>query len=273
MLVLFVIILILAAVLFAGVAKSSKSAASVSRVSGVSSKPTPPPDGDVRTSTEPTPRYDSMGIRYVDSKANIERVKALAVTLALAVSAADGYIRGTELALIRDWARETIGGEGNESDKTEARRKVDKAIHRAAKLFRCGSRIDVYRICKEIAQIASISQRYNILNLCLHVAKADGVATAQELELLTKFSRWLTVDEDRFRAMMEKVLPVSMHEVKDMEFVLGVRPDMSKEKARKCLNKEYRKWNARATHFNPEIQGQADDMLKLISETRKEYIG
>ena len=270
MLVLFVIILILAAVLFAGVTKSSKSAASVSRVSGVSSKPTPPPDGDVRTSTKPAPRYDNMEIRYVDSKANIERVKALAVTLALAVSAADGHIRGTELALIRDWAKETIAGEG---DKTEARREVDKAIHRAVKLLRRGSRIDVYGICQEIAQIASTLQQYNILNLCLHVAKADGVAAAQELELLTKLARWLAVDEDKFRAMMEKVLPVSMHEVKDMKVVLGVRPDMGKEKARKCLNKEYRKWNARATHFKPEIQEQADDMLKLIAETRKEYIG
>ena len=122
-------------------------------------------------------------------------------------------------------------------------------------------------------QIAPIAQRYEILNFCLHVAGADGVAATEELDILARFAGWLAVDEDRFRAMVEKILPVGMHEVEDMEIVLGVRPEMSKEKARQRLNRQYRKWNARVTHFNPEIRTQAGHMLKLIAQTRNEYVG
>jgi preprotein translocase subunit Sec63 len=62
-----------------------------------------------------------------------------------------------------------------------------------------------------------------------------------------------------------------MHEVRDMETILGISSDMSKEKVRKHLNKEYSKWNSRVTNADPDIQSQADQMLKLIAEARSQY--
>ncbi len=82
---------------------------------------------------------------------------------------------------------------------------------------------------------------------------------------------WLEVDADRFRIMMEKVLPVDMHEVRDVEAILGITSDMSKERVRKHLNKEYSKWNSRVTNVDPDIQTQADQMLKLIAEAKSQY--
>jgi hypothetical protein len=73
--------------------------------------------------------------------------------------------------------------------------------------------------------------------------------------------------------MMGKILPASMHEVEDVEVILGVTTDMSKDETRQHLNQEYRKWNARVTNFDPEIQTQADHMLNLITKVRSEYIG
>jgi hypothetical protein len=71
--------------------------------------------------------------------------------------------------------------------------------------------------------------------------------------------------------MMEKVLPVDMHEARDVETILGITSDMSKERVRKHLNKEYSKWNSRVTNADPDIQTQADQMLKLIAETKSQY--
>ena len=70
---------------------------------------------------------------------------------------------------------------------------------------------------------------------------------------------------------MEKVLPVDMHEARDVETILGITADMSKERVRKHLNKEYSKWNSRVTNADPDIQTQADQMLKLIAETKSQY--
>jgi predicted ArsR family transcriptional regulator len=46
---------------------------------------------------------------------------------------------------------------------------------------------------------------------------------------------------------------------------------MGREKVRRHLNKEYSKWNSRVTNADPGIQSQADQMLKLIAETRSQY--
>jgi hypothetical protein len=111
------------------------------------------------------------------------------------------------------------------------------------------------------------------LNLCLYVAQANSSVTQEELTVLKELANWLEIDMDKFREMVEKVLPVDMHEVLDVETILGVTSDMNKEKARQQLNKEYSKWSARVTSSDPEIQSQADQMLKLIAEARSQYVG
>jgi hypothetical protein len=45
---------------------------------------------------------------------------------------------------------------------------------------------------------------------------------------------------------------------------------MGRENTRRQLNRYYRKWNSRVTNADPEIQAQADQMLKLIAEARSQ---
>ena len=139
--------------------------------------------------------------------------------------------------------------------------------------FRNGHHLNTYKICKEVVQITPVADRYDVLELCLYIAQAKGFATAEELTLLKNLAIWLEVDMDRFREMTERILPINMHEVKDIEVILGVTPDMNKEKTRQQLNKQFCKWNSRVTNSNRTIQDQADQMLKLIAEARNQYIG
>ena len=111
------------------------------------------------------------------------------------------------------------------------------------------------------------------MDLCLCVVQANGVATLKELTLLNNLARWLEVDGTRFRSMVEKILPVCMHEVEDIEVILDISPDKSKNQTRRQLNEEFRKWNARVTNFDSKIQVQAGHMLKLITDARSKYIG
>ncbi len=214
--------------------------------------------------------YDNPEFGYIDLQENIQRTKILTVALAFAVSAIDKKLYNCEIELIKNWARDNINA-ADTSDK--AKRNLDKALNKTVAFFRNGNHLDTYKICKEIVQIAPVADRYDILELCLYVAQAKGFATAEELALFKDLANWLEVDTDRFREMTERILPVSMHEVKDVEVILGVTADMSKEKTRQKLNKLYCKWNSRVTNPNPAIQDQADQMLKLIAETRSQYIG
>jgi len=214
--------------------------------------------------------YENPDFGFMDLQENSERTKVLAVALAFAVSAADGDLHDWEIDLIKNWARDNILDSPEEASDQDIPR-LDKALNKTIAFFRAGNRLDGCGICRELLGIAPIAQRYDILELCLYVARASGTVAAEELAILKDLATWLEVDPERFRVMMQKVLPIDMHQVKDIQTVLGITLDMDKEKVRRHLNKEYSKWNSRVTNSDPAIQGQADQMLRLIAEARSQY--
>jgi hypothetical protein len=214
--------------------------------------------------------YKNPTLGYQDVQDNEERTKTLAVALAFAVGAIDNRLSSDEVQVIRDWASINIQ---SAQDSGAASAKLDKAIENAVHFFRHGGQLDTYSICSEVAEIAPPADRYDIVDLCLHVARAKQSVTGEMLAALRDLANWLDVDMDRFRAMLEKTLPASVCQVEDLEIILGLTPNVSAEKARMQLNKEYSKWNARVTNSSPEIQAQADQMLRLIAEARTQYVG
>ncbi|MDT8301860.1 MAG: tellurite resistance TerB family protein [Sedimentisphaerales bacterium] len=214
--------------------------------------------------------YHNREFGYLDLKENNQRSKTLAVALAFTVSAADGKMYDCEIELIKNWSRENI--DLSETSSKE-RRKLEKALKETITFFQEGNKLNSHDICREIVEIAPPADRESILNLCLHVAQANGSVTSEELTLLKDLASWLEIDTDKFREMVQKVFPVDMYEVMDIETILGVTSDMNKEKARRRLNKEYSKWSARVTNADPDIQSQADQMLQLIADARSQYIG
>ena len=213
--------------------------------------------------------YDNPFFGYIDVQENSEHSKTLAVALAFAVSAADGRMYECEIELIKKWAKDNINL-AQSSDKAE--RELDKALNEVITFYREGNKLDTYNICREVVAITPIAERCEILELCFNVAKANGNVVAEELRFLKDLANQIEIDGGKFRELMEKVIPLEMHEVKDIESILGVTSAMNTEIARARLNKEYVKWNSRVTNTNPEVQNQADQMLKLIAEARSQYI-
>ena len=213
--------------------------------------------------------YDNREFGYVDLEENRQRVKTLAVALAFTVSASDGKMFNCEVDLIKDWARNNVG---LSEASIRARRKLERALNKTFAFFREGCRLNTQEICRELVQIASAADIQDVMGLCLHVAQAKGSVAPEELRILSNLAGWLELGPEVYRGMMERTLPLNMHQVKDAELVLGVTSDMSEEMTRRHLNREYSKWNARVTNCDPQIQAQADEMLSLIAEARREYV-
>ncbi|MHC4637796.1 MAG: TerB family tellurite resistance protein [Planctomycetota bacterium] len=214
--------------------------------------------------------YENFKYGYMDLEHNLILTKTLAVALGFSVSAADNnQIADCKIKLIKDWLmKNTDCSRASFRDKY----RLKKAFNKTYKFFREKKKINVYNICKETVGISSVAQRYDILEFCMLVARAEGAVSKEELKLLKNISDWLELDYDRFRELMEKIIPASMHNVEDIEVLFGVTPDMTKEQTRQLLNKEYRKWNARVTHSDSQVKNQADHMLELIAETRNQYL-
>jgi hypothetical protein len=218
--------------------------------------------------------HENVYFGYIDLQENIERSKTLAVALAFAVNAADGGLNDSEVNFIKNWARENINtapSNGSASLLENSRTKLEKALDETVTYFRDGNLLNTNDICAEIADIVPIAQRYDILELCLNALKASGSVDSEELGLLKYIVKWMEVDNEKFRSMLEKYIPLSMLDTKDYEAVLGVTSDMTGETVRTHLNREYAKWNSRVTNSDPNIQSQADQMLKLIAEARSQY--
>lgn len=205
---------------------------------------------------------------YIDLQENIERSKTLAVALAFSVCAADGNLHDGEVDFVKKWARENIN---NTQTADNARQRLEKALDETVSFFNDGNHLNTYDICMEIVEIVPVSNRHDILEFCMNAAKTNGSVGSEVLKMIKDISGWLEIDAKTFRAMMEKIIPIDMLDTPDVETILGVTSDMTGEKAREHLNREYAKWNSRVTNSDPKIQTQADQMLKLIAEARSQF--
>lgn len=226
--------------------------------------------GDLLACASSTLDFESIETGYLDIEDNIERAKTLAVGLAFSVGAANGALLDPEVNVIHAWVTTNFGStDASSGTKLE----LERALQKTAAFFRKGGRLNLPEVCREIVAIAPLIGRLDILDLCLRVVAAKGQVTAMELMLLKDVSSWLAIDRSRLRTMVEKVLPVEMHQTQDTEMILGVTNDMSMEQARQQLAREYAKWSSRVISTDPAIRRQADQMIKLIADTRTQYVG
>lgn len=214
--------------------------------------------------------FENIETGYLDIDDNIQRAKTLAVGLAFSVGAANNALQEPEINVIHGWVRTNFGsGDASEG----ARLELEQALRKTATFFLRGGRLNLEEICREIVEIAPMVGRLDIMDLSLRVAGAKGQVTAADLRLLKDLAQWLKIDRGRLRTMVEKTLPVSMHQSEDAEMILGVTTEMSKDEVRHQLNREYAKWSSRVISSDPAIRKQADQMLNLIADARTQYIG
>jgi uncharacterized tellurite resistance protein B-like protein len=152
--------------------------------------------------------YDNPDFGYLDSRENIQRSKTLAIALAFAVSAVDEKLHDCEIKLIKKWTKENV--DLSETTAKE-RRKLDKAFKEIIAYFKSGKKLNNYNICQEIVEIVPLEDRYGIMDLCLHVAQANGSVTEKELNLLKDIAGWLEIDVEKFREMIQKVFPIEKY--------------------------------------------------------------
>jgi len=226
--------------------------------------------GNVLVSSQSEFTYMNSTPGYIDSMKARLRAAELAVKLAVSVSAADGIFAGTEGHVVQEWIKKRIAS-SIDSQKQEVKQKLNSAVESAMTASSSAAPQDIEHLCKDLIDMnplpaASMGDKYDILELCLKVASADGTAMDAEMNLVNSLAKNLGVDSERFRTMMEKIIPVGIHETEDVNTILGIDPSWTVEQKRKHIRAENRKWRALATHSDPEKQKQARQMQELIAK-------
>jgi len=211
--------------------------------------------------------HQNRELGYEDLAENKERTEQLTVSLAVAMSAADGVLHESEGTVVQEWIKKRVNT-APEAKKQATKNRLNEASRQAVLAVESDQGMDIKGICEELIDITPPAERYSILELCMQVTGADETAADDEMKVLDSLAEWMQVDMARFRSLLSKALPVSIHEVEDAQRLLGLRPEMTPEERRSHLRAEFRKWNARATHADPKMRQQATRMLELIAEER-----
>jgi len=218
-----------------------------------------------------TVTHDNERHGYEEITENRKRADELAVKLAISISAADGRLDKVEGTVVTEWARKRVNT-ARESDRAEVKARLNRAAKETVSAVRSGGVVAIERICEELNDITDLGDRYDILELCMRVAGADQAAAEEELAELDSLAEFLELDCDRFRAMMNKMLPIGIHTDKnarrDARRVLGITDDMTLEEIKAHLLKEFQTWNSRVVHSDPKVRERAARMLELIAAER-----
>ena len=199
---------------------------------------------------------------------DVNAATSLAIPLALAVAGVNSWISRGQGRVVEAWATRN-GAISPGSGRVGY--VFAKLVARFIAFFPSRHLARAAVFGKEIAGISPFAVRCDILELCLRVVRAGGFASVAQLVMLKKMACCFEIKTDRFRSMVERILPITIHEAVDMEICLGVTTEMDNSQICHQLSKEYRKWNARVTNSDRQVRIEAERMLKLVSRARKLY--
>jgi tellurite resistance protein len=214
--------------------------------------------------------YTNDGHGYLDRADNIEYFEEMLIKTAMLVSASDGDMDANEASVVKSWIQKRLSGY-NDHAVGEAKERLNSYVKDVYQEIKADS-IDIYEVLEGIENIASEGEKFELFQICLDVAQADGEADDAELKIIHEIAEYIKLDRKQFRSMIEKTLPVTMHVSQaDDEMLLGIDSSMSDKEIKKHLREQYQKWNARVASSDSATREQAEKMIHLIAEARKKY--
>ena len=217
--------------------------------------------------------FDEPG--YMDEIENIDAAKPLMVEIAMQMAMSDGSLDQSEGDVIKKWIKKEIDL-ASDSKKENIKKKLNTALESSYKKLSSGENIDL--IIDNFSEIASKNIKYQLIEFCLDVLSADGVADEGELQHLEELTAKIGLNFDEVQKMKDKALVkidtknIEGGESASDESLLSMKLDLSKDEALIFIKKEYRKWNGRLNTLNSgKERDNAQRMLDALARLRKKY--
>ena len=208
---------------------------------------------------------------YLDLIKNRKKFEEVIIKVALLVSNSDNEMASSEADIIKRWVQARLTAY-DENARDEHKQRLNGYIREGYNQVK-NDEIDIHSTLDEINDIASDGEKYELYELCLKVASADGKAEQEELDMLDDITDYLNLDRAKLQSMLEKELPINIYtsSIENKEALVGITVDMDNKQIKKHLIKKYSKWNARVAHKDEKIRKQADEMIQIIIELKQKY--
>jgi len=217
--------------------------------------------------------FDEPG--YMDEIENAFACKPLMVEIAMNMAMSDGVFDEAEGNIIKKWIKQEIGY-AQDTKKDDLKKQLNDSLESSYKKIlatgNVNSSIDKFN------DIATKSFKYQLIELCLDILSADGVAAEEELKNLEALTDRIGLKFDEVQKMKDKALvrivtkPSSTGQSATDESIVGLKKGLSNEDTLKFIKKEYRKWNGRLNILKPgNERDNAQRFLDTLARLRKKY--
>ena len=217
--------------------------------------------------------FDEPG--YMDEIKNADAAKPLMVEIAMQMAMSDGSLDKSEGDIIKKWIKNQIKSV-SESKKDELKNRLNNSLESSYEKLSNGE--DISNSIKKFNSLASKNLKYQLIEFCLDVLSADGVADEAELKNLENLTLEIDLNFDEVRRMKDKTLvkiqtkPSSGGQSASDESLIGMDIDLTKDEALQFIKKEYRKWNGRLNTLSPgNERDNAQRMLDALARLREKY--
>lgn len=215
------------------------------------------PDEQVLVCAKNTIEYVFYSDGFIELQERRENVLRASVELACGVIAELPYIPSVT-DFIGNWI----------NDKTRLFTPRTDIAEPLKRLRAAPDQIDVGAACEGVLAWGQKADRITSMDLALQVMAMYPSLPARQEEMLWEIAETLQIPKDRFLALCQKSLLTDNCPYERWRLLMGIREEILSENLRQRLNEEYRKWNARVTHPDPQIRRQADIILTLVAEVR-----
>lgn len=151
------------------------------------------------------------------------------LVLASYIIKADGKAMHSEMELVREMLRQNFGNDAVSQGNEILNRLFDEQKREGWQQFKQ----TVRQCCGQINQQMDYSQRLQLLDFLVMVAKADGSVPQSEVAALKECAQWMGLRSSE----VDSMLHLSGDTLEDAYKVLGVRPDATDEEVKKAYRK------------------------------------
>ena len=151
------------------------------------------------------------------------------LVLASYIIRADGRIMHSEMELVRGVLRQNFGEVGAEQGEQILRRLFEEAKRQGDAAYKQTIR----QSCEQIKHHTGYSERLQLLNFLVMIARADGHVAQEEVAAIRECAQWMQMSPSE----VDSLLHLEGDTLEDAYKVLGVSPDATDDELRKAYRR------------------------------------